>query len=55
MNIFAWIVVAYLSLGALVSIATVGKPRVPTTPDTVAGATVLTAALIALVVLAATA
>lgn len=32
MNVFAWILVAWFTLGAFVTIATIGKPKPPVTP-----------------------
>lgn len=44
-------IVGWLALGAMLSIATVGKPRKPLTPGTAAVSVALTAGLIVLIVL----
>jgi hypothetical protein len=46
MSLVMWIVVAILALGALVSVATVGKPRKPMTGGAAALVVIIDAALI---------
>lgn len=49
-----WIVVGWLTLSAIVTIATVGKPKQPTTGGVAAFSTVIMAVLIWLIIWAGT-
>ena len=44
------VLIAWIALSALVTIATIGKPRKTMTPDVAVGAVIIDAILIALVV-----
>ena len=54
MNVFAWIVLAWLTLSMFVVIANTGKVRTPSTPGAVALATAIQIAVILLFLLAVT-
>ena len=53
MNIWAWLLVGYFALEALVMIAQTGKPRKAATPGAVAAAVAIVGLLAVCVVLAA--
>lgn len=50
-HVAKWGIVAMLTMGALVTIACVGKPRAPTTPGVAAVSTMVTALMVVLIVL----
>jgi hypothetical protein len=54
MNIWAWIALAYLALGTLITVSEIGKPRKVTTPGVAALALVFTGLFAWVIVLAAT-
>lgn len=53
MNIWTWIALAWIALGAIVTVSTVGKPRKVITPEVAAGSLVFTGLFAWCVVLAA--
>jgi hypothetical protein len=52
-NIALYVIAGWLTLGALLTIGFIGKPRKPTTPGTAAVVVMINAALIVTLVLAA--
>ena len=53
MNIIVYAIAGFLTLGALLTVGNVGKPRKPTTPGTAAAVVVIDAAIVVALVLAA--
>lgn len=53
MRIALYVIAALTAWGALLTIGRIGKPREPLTPSVVAGATVLNAVIVTVLVLAA--
>lgn len=46
-----WVIVAWLTLGAILTVTMVGKPRKPTTPGGTAGVVLITAAIVVIIIL----
>jgi hypothetical protein len=51
LNVYKWFVIGWFVFGALISVASVGQTRKPTTPGLAVSSVVVSAALIALVVI----